>query len=357
VIDPDIIITNLHRRYTGVSGTINALLPVQSRELRIGFVGTDLPGAKIAETTNPNNFVRLSLWQAIRLSRKKLANGRKRIWHVRRDPEMIITIFLRDVLRFPIRIVFTSAAKHRHSWFPRWLISRMDAVIATTPEAASFVPNTTKVVFHGASIDRFSPPEDKGLIWQQSGLPGRYGIGTFGRIRPIKGTDIFVDAMLQVLPEFPDFTAIICGLCQPTEQAFKQTILNKIAEHDLGSRIIFLGDLPLDEIPVWYRNVTIMVACPRYEPFGITPLEAMASGCAVIASRTGAFEHIVKEGETGLLVPTNNIDALANALRELMSNPDKAIAMGKLGRQRVAANFSIEQEAAGILALYRLVDN
>jgi mannosyltransferase len=352
VIDPDIIITNLHRRYTGVSGTINALLPVQSRELRIGFVGTDLPGAKIAETTNPNNFVRLSLWQAIRLSRKKLANGRKRIWHVRRDPEMIITIFLRDVLRFPIRIVFTSAAKHRHSWFPRWLISRMDAVIATTPEAASFVPNTTKVVFHGASIDRFSPPEDKGLIWQQSGLPGRYGIGTFGRIRPIKGTDIFVDAMLQVLPEFPDFTAIICGLCQPTEQAFKQTILNKIAEHDLGSRIIFLGDLPLDEIPVWYRNVTIMVACPRYEPFGITPLEAMASGCAVIASRTGAFEHIVKEGETGLLVPTNNIDALANALRELMSNPDKAIAMGKLGRQRVAANFSIEKEAREINTIY-----
>jgi mannosyltransferase len=357
VIDPDIIITNLHRRYTGVSGTINALLPVQSRELRIGFVGTDLPGAKIAETINPNNFVRLSLWQAIRLSRQKLANGHKRIWHVRRDPEMIITIFLRDVLGFPIRIVFTSAAKHRHSWFPRWLISRMDAVIATTPEAATFVPNTTEVVFHGASIDRFSPPEDKRLIWQQSGLPGRYGIGTFGRIRPSKGTDIFVDAMLQVLPEFPDFTAIICGLCQPTEQAFKQAMLDKIASSGHSKRLIFLGDLPLEDIPTWYRNVTIMVACPRYEPFGITPLEAMASGCAVIASRTGAFEHIVKEDETGLLVPTNNIDALANALRKLMSDPDQAIAMGERGRERVAENFSIEQEAAGIQSVYSLLND
>lgn len=356
VIDPEIIITNLHRRYTGVSGTINALLPVQSRQLRIGFVGTDLPGAKIAETTNPNNFVRLSLWQAIRLSRKKLANGRKRIWHVRRDPEMIITTFLRDVLRFPIRVVFTSAAKHRHSWFPRWLISRMDAVIATTPEAASFVPNTTKVVFHGASIDRFSPPEDKGLIWQQSGLPGRYGIGTFGRIRPSKGTDIFVDAMLKVLPDFPDFTAIICGLCQPSEQGYKQAMLDKIASSGQSKRLIFLGDLPLEDIPTWYRNVTIMVACPRYEPFGITPLEAMASGCAVIASRTGAFEHIVKEGETGLLVPTNNIDALANALRELMSNPDKAIAMGKQGRDWVTVNFSIEKEADRIHAVYQLTN-
>ena len=179
VIDPDIIITNLHRRYTGVSGTINALLPVQSRNLRIGFVGTDLPGAKIAATVNPSNFVRLSLWQAIRLSRQSLAHGRKRIWHVRRDPEMIIGIVLRDLLRFPIRLAFTSAAKHRHSWFPQWLISRMDAVIATTPEAAAFVPNTTKVVFHGASLDRFSPPEDKQSAWRQSGLPGRYGIGVF----------------------------------------------------------------------------------------------------------------------------------------------------------------------------------
>jgi len=357
VIDPDIIITNLHRRYTGVSGTINALLPVQSRDLRIGFVGTDLPGAAIAETVNPNNFVRLSLWQAIRLSRQPLSNGRKRIWHVRRDPEMIIGIFLRDLLRFPIRLAFTSAAKHRHSWFPRWLISKMDAVIATTPEAAAFVPNTSKVVFHGASLDRFSPPEDKRSVWRESGLPGRYGIGVFGRIRPSKGTDIFVDAMLKVLPDFPDFTAIISGLCQPTEQAYKQAMLDKIASSGQSERIVFLGDLPLDNIPVWYRNVTIMVACPRYEPFGITPLEAMASSCAVIASRTGAFEHIVEPEQTGLLVPTDDVEALATALRELMSDPEKAIAMGQRGRERVAAKFSIEQEAAGIQSVYALLND
>lgn len=351
-MNPEVIITNLHKRYTGVSGTINALLPVQSRHLCIGFVGTDIPGAGLAEIAQPENFIKLSLWQAIQLSRKKLPNGRKRIWHVRRDPEMIIALFLRDVLRFPIHITFTSAAKHRHSWFPRWLISRMDAVIATTPEAAAFVPNTTQVVFHGASLDRFAPPQDKHTIWQQSGLPGRYGIGMFGRIRPSKGTDIFVDAMLRVLPDFPDFTGVICGLCQPSEHAYQQTMLDKIAALGLSDRLVFLGDLPLDDIPKWYRNVTMMVACPRYEPFGITPLEAMASGCAVIASRTGAFEHIVKQGETGLLIPTHDVDALVSALRELMSDPAQAVAMGMHGRERVATHFSIEQEAAGIQSVY-----
>jgi len=355
-MDPEVIVTNLHRRYTGVSGTINALLPAQSRMLRIGFVGTDLPGARLAESANSENFVRLSLWQAIKLSRKKLADGRYRIWHVRRDPEMIIGVFLRDVLQFPIRLAFTSAAKHRHSWFPRWLISRMDAVIATTPEAAAFVPNTTRVVFHGASLDRFAPPEDKRSAWQQSGLPGKYGIGTFGRIRPSKGTDIYVDALIQVLPDFPDYTAIICGLAQSSEQAFKQAMVDNISANNLSGRIIFLGDLPLEDIPTWYRNVTLMVACPRYEPFGITPLEAMASGCAVIASRTGAFEHIVEPEQTGLLIPTDDVEALASALRALMSDPDKAIAMGERGRERVSANFSIEQEAAGIKDVYTLLD-
>ena len=136
-----------------------------------------------------------------------------------------------------------------------------------------------------------------------------------------------------MLTDCPDITAIICGLCQPSEQDFKQAMLDKIASHGLSERIVFLGDLPLDDIPVWYRNVTVMVACPRYEPFGITPLEAMASGCAVIASRTGAFEHIVEPEQTGLLVPTDDVEALAKALRTLMSDPELAIAMGQRGRR------------------------
>lgn len=351
-MNPEVIITNLHRRYTGVSGTINALLPVQSRSMAVGFVGTPVPGAALAQQQNPERFASLTVGQAIALSRKPLPDGRKRIWHVRRDPEMMLGIFLRDVLRFPIKLVFTSAAKHRHSWFPRWMISKMDGVVATTPEAAAFVPNTTRVVFHGASLERFAPPEDKRTVWQRTGLPGKYGVGVFGRIRPTKGTDIYVDAMIEVLPRFPDFTAVITGLCQPEDAAFKQAMVDKIRAAGLADRILFLGDLPLDDIPSWYQNVTVMVACPRYEPFGITPLEAMASGCAVVASRTGAFEHIVDEGKTGLMVPTGDAAALATALATLMANPEQAVAMGEQGRERVSAQFSIEREAAGIQAVY-----
>lgn len=354
-MSPDIIITNMKKRYTGVSGTINALLPVQAKHFCIGFVGQDLPGAQLAQQQAPDNFAHLTIWQAIAQSRKPLPDGRPRVWHVRRDPEMMLAIFLRDVLRFPIRLVFTSAAKHRHSWFPRWLISKMDGVIATTPEAASFVPNTTRVVFHGANLSRFAPSDSKAAAWQRTGLPGKYGIGVFGRIRPAKGTDIFVDAMIKVLPRFPDFTAIITGQALAEHQSYLRAMEDQIRAAGLSERIVFLGDLPADEIPRWYQNVAIMVACPRYEPFGITPLEAMASGCAVVASRTGAFEYIVKPGETGALIPTDDAQALADAVSGLMQAPDKVTLMGQAGRERVAADFSIEKEAEGIAQVYRAV--
>jgi mannosyltransferase len=354
-MNPEVIITNMKKRYSGVSGTINALLPVQAKTLSIGFVGTDLPGAQLAKAQYPDRFFYLSVWQAIWISRKRLPDGRPRTWHVRRDPEMMLTIFLRDVLRFPIKIVFTSAAKHRHSWFPRWLISKMDGVIATTPEAASFVPNTTSVVPHGISLDRFSPPADKLTAWRRTALPGEYGIGTFGRIRPDKGIDVFVEAMIRLLPEFPDYTAVIAGLCTPQYQEFQKQLVAKIASNGLSDRIIFLGVIGPNEVAGWYQNVLITVACPRYEPFGLTPLEGMACGCAVIASDTGAFKMIVDDNVTGHVVPTDNTDALTLALRKVMPDPILLASMGKSGRARVEAGFSVDSEARGISAVYTQV--
>ncbi len=352
-MNPEVIITNMKKRYSGVSGTINALLPVQAKTLSIGFVGTDLPGAQLAHSSHPDSFFYLTVWQAIWISRKRLPNGQPRIWHVRRDPEMMLTIFLRDVLHFPIKIVFTSAAKHRHSWFPRWLISKMDGVVSTTPEAASFVPNTTRVVPHGISLERFSPPEDKLTVWRRTGLPGKYGIGTFGRVRPDKGMDIFVEAMIQLLPEFPDYTAVIAGLCTPQYAGFQKQLEQKIAAAGLSERIIFLGVIGADTVADWYQNVLITVACPRYEPFGLTPLEGMACGCAVVASDTGAFRMIVEEGKTGYVVPTDDIDSLVAALRPLMNNPQQTATLGECGRTRVEAIFSVEEEAKGIADVYR----
>jgi mannosyltransferase len=229
----------------------------------------------------------------------------------------------------------------------------MDAVISTTPKAASFVPNTTAVVHHGIDLSRFSPPADKLGAWADSGLPGRYGVGVFGRVRPDKGTDVFVDAMIEALPQCPEMTAVIAGLAQPKHQAFEAELRARVSAAGLSDRIIFLGEVPAGQIADWYRRCLITVACPRYEPFGLTPFEAAACGRALICSRTGAFEELVVPGEHGWLTDTGDAKGLAQAILRIMQDPQQAPRMGEAARQRVSTRFSLEREAEGIGRVYR----
>ncbi len=348
--DPEVIVFNLKHRYTGVSATVNALVPHQLTQWRLAYCGPTLP----------NGVPGITLREAIRLSRRPPPGLRHRIWHVRRDHEMMAGLWARDVLRLPIKLVFTSAAQHRHGWFPRWLISRMDAVIATTPKAASFVPNTTAVVPHGIDLSRFAPPRNKRDAWNdvQDGEPvmaGRMGVGVFGRVRPDKGSDVFVEAMIKALPHLPDVTAVIAGLAQPQHQAYQQDLQARIDAAGLHDRIVFLGEVPAGQVHRWYQRCLVCVACPRYEPFGLTPFEAAATGCALICSRTGAFEDLVEPGVNGALIGTEDPAGLAQALQDLLADPERALAMGQAAQAKVRTQFGVQQEAAGIGRVYDLL--
>ena len=341
--DPEVIVFNLKKRYTGVSATVNALVPIQLGQWRLAYCGTPLP----------HGVPGMTLKQAIALSRKPPAGRKFRIWHVRRDHEMMAGLWARDVLRLPIKLVFTSAAQHQHGRFPRWLISKMDAVISTTPLAASFVPNTTAVVPHGIDLSRFAPPPDKLKAWADSGLPGQYGIGVFGRVRPDKGSDVFVDAMIEALPHLPGATAVIAGLAQPQHQAYQQALIEKIAQAGLSERIVFLGEVPAGEVHRWYQRCLLCVACPRYEPFGLTPFEAAATGCALVCSRTGAFEQLVLPGVNGELVDTGDAPGLATAVRQVLADLPAAVQRGQAAQARVSQWFSLSKEAEGIGQVYQ----
>lgn len=341
--DPELVVFNLKKRFTGVSATINSLVPLQQQQWRLAFCGVTLP----------NGVAGITVRDALRLSRKPPSGRPFRIWHVRRDHEMMLGIWARDVLRLPIKLVFTSAAQHLHGWFPRWLISRMDAVIATTQRAASFVPNTKAVVPHGIDLTRFQAPTDKKEAWERSGLAGQFGIGIFGRIRPEKGTDIFVQAMLQALPRLPHCTAVISGLALAEHQTYQKDLQQQIDAAGLHDRIVFLGQVSDDEVREWYKRCLLCVACPRYEPFGLTPFEAAASGCALVCSRTGAFGELVVPGENGYLVDPGDVEGLVDAVVKVMRDPEHAKALGQAARTGVCKNFSLEKEAQGIGKVYQ----
>ena len=116
---------------------------------------------------------------------------------------------------------------------------------------------------------------------------------------------------------------------------------------------MFLGEVPAGEVHRWYQRCLLCVACPRYEPFGLTPFEAAATGCALVCSRTGAFEELVQPGRNGYLVDTGDTAGLAQAVQQVLHDPQAALRLGQAARERVHSTFTLAQEAAGIGRVYQ----
>jgi mannosyltransferase len=249
--------------------------------------------------------------------------------------------------------VFTSAAQRHHTWITRWLIRRMDAIIATNDISASFLKVQATVIPHGVDTDTYAPPANRAAAFAEAGLPGRYAIGCFGRVRPQKGTDVFVEAMCGLLPRYPDFTAVIVGAIMPEQTAFANDLKKRIEAAGLASRVVITGELPIEEVQRWYRRLTIYAFTSRNEGFGLTLIEAMSVGVALVASRAGAAELVVEDSVTGVLTPSSDVDALVAALEPLMRDPGLAVAMGERGRARVMEKFSLDAEANRISEVYR----
>jgi mannosyltransferase len=336
--DLQVIVPNLHRRYSGVTATNRMVAPRLAKLFRAAWFGSDAP----------EGIARLGVADFIKLWRRR----QPLIWHARRNNEMIAGVALR-ALGWPLKLVFTSAAQRHHSWITRWLIRQMDAIIATSEISASFLKVKATVIPHGVDTDVYAPPADRAAAFAESGLPGRYAIGCFGRVRAQKGTDVFVDVMCRLLPRHPDYTAVIVGQVTPEQTPFANDLKKRIEAAGLQARIVITGELPIEAVQRWYQRLTIYAFTSRNEGFGLTLIEAMAAGSALVAARAGAAELVVEDGVSGVLVPPGDADALVAALEPLMRDVATATAMGERGRARVLAKFSLDAEAARIGEVYR----
>lgn len=338
-----VVAPNLHYRYSGVTASIVAIVPEQAKTLAIASTGPHLPP----------HVPRIPFRQVLTRGWSRPPEGRKkRIWHARRNDEMLIGIVLRYVLRQPWLLVFSSVAQRKRTGLTRWLMRRMDAIVSPSEYSAAFCEGPVEVVHHGVDTEKFKPALDRAAAWAETGLPGKYGVGVFGRVRHQKGSDLFIEAMVRLLPRYPDWTAVVTGLMAPEERGFVSDLKTRIAEAGLENRIALLGERPQDEVPLWFRRVTLYVAPMRNEGFGLTPLEAMASGAAVVATRTGAAPYLVAEGVTGEIVPTGDLEALIAAIEPFLADPAKAEMFGRAGREKAVMQHSIEAEAAKMNAFY-----
>jgi len=340
----EVVIPNLNWRYSGGTAVNRTIAPLIAKRWRTAWCGPD----------RPEGVAVLNLADLVRLRFRPPTHGKVRIWHARRNVEMLAGLFL-NLLGYRFALIFNSASQRKKTWLTHFLIARMDAVIATSEIAAQFLRRPATVILHGVDVDLYSPPPDRLAAFAETGLPGKYGVGTFGRVRKQKGSDLFVEAMRRLLPKYPDFCAVVVGLTTVDNLPFVEGLKQEIAAAGLTERIRFLGELPIEEVPLWYQRISIYVFASRVEGFGLTMLEAMAAGDAVVATRAGAAEMIITDGDDGVLTPVDDVDALVAALEPLMRDSERIEAMGRRARARVLSAFSRDREADEISDVYRQV--
>ncbi|NRB42430.1 MAG: glycosyltransferase family 4 protein, partial [Pseudomonadales bacterium] len=297
----DVILGNSNSRFSGVTSTMLQTLAVQKSILGLKVMGPHhLPDAELA----------ITFFNTVKLCKTPLKNGRPRIFHARRNDEMIQALLLKKLFRCDLRIVFTSTAQRHHSGFTKWLMGQMDAIISTCAAAASYLETPPKTIIpHGVDTQVYYPSENRQQLFialgKELGFKGDYGIGIFGRVREQKGVHLFVRAAIIALKKQPQFTAIITGAISADNQDFVDQLKQEIKTHGLEKRIVFLGEQPFDKIPALMRSVSLLAALSDNEGYGLTPLEALSSGTAVLTTKAGAWPEIVENGVNGYIEAVN----------------------------------------------------
>jgi mannosyltransferase len=231
--DLQLIVPNLHRRYSGVTATNRMVAPKLATMYRAAWLGPHAPDG-IA-------------WMGFADLLKLWRHSAPLIWHARRNDEMIAGLLLR-ALGWPLKLVFTSAAQRHHKRLTRWLIRQMDAVIATSELSASFLKREAVVVMHGVDTDAYAPPADRAAAFAEAKLPGRYANRLLRPGARAKGHRTFSwAAMCRLLPRYPDFTAVIVGAVVPEQQGFANGLKQQIEAAGLQSRIVIMGELAIEE--------------------------------------------------------------------------------------------------------------
>jgi D-inositol-3-phosphate glycosyltransferase len=239
------------------------------------------------------------------------------------------------------------------------VIARAGCVIASTPEEAAQL-----IEHYAADPERLcvSPPGvDHGVFRPGSrpsarrilGLPAGGPIVLYvGRIQPLKGPEVALEAFRLLAPRVPRARLLFVGGPSGPQGAGEVSRLRATAASaGLADRVLFRDPLPHDRVAAAYRAADVLVVPSRSESFGLVAVEAQACGLPVVASAVGGLLHAVADGESGVLVPGGEARLCADALVRILMDAEWAQQLSR-GALAHAAGYSWEATADRLLELY-----
>lgn len=226
------------------------------------------------------------------------------------------------------------------------------AVIAVTRAIAEHLrnaricaPERIVVIPNGVDVSVFDPRRAGSRAGDAAA--GGTVIGCAGRLHPQKGHAVLIEAFARIARERGDVDLEIAG-----DGPLRGALEGRAREMGIAERVRFLGAVSHGAMPETIARWDLFVMPSLREGFGIAAAEAMAMERAVVASGIEGLAEVVDPGETGLLVPPNDPEALAEAVLSLIRDPERRRRMGERGRERVTRHMSIEATASRVADLY-----
>jgi len=170
-------------------------------------------------------------------------------------------------------------------------------------------------------------------------------IGFVASLAPRKGHIYLLQAMRLILYSYPELKLLIVGV-----GPLRRKLEVFVQQNHLGNSVRFMGSRR--DIPQLLKAMDIFVSPAIKEAFGINLIEAMYSEVPCIATNVGGIPEVVRDGQTGILVPSANPEALARAVKELLDKPELAKKYGEAGRKRVLENFTADKYIEKLENLY-----
>lgn len=321
-----LIHTHFHKRKTGLTRSIENVLPFLKEHLETYVYGSHIDGNKI----------NTSKLKSLLFSKQKV------VVHCHRNNEILRMLWYR-FLGAKFMLIATRHAEKKPSAFTRFLLKKADKVITLTQSMSSNLGIKNILVGHGVQVDKFLPNPERKL----ENISQKNIILNAGRIRKAKGQLVLLEAV-KVLKNHKDWALVVVGKVDNAHFFDELKAMKK--KHQIENQVYFMPETR--DIVSYYQASKIVVAPSFSEGFSLVTAEAMACKCTVIATENvGVHSEMIQHQKNGYLFEVGNAAALENLLSKLITG--KLPHLGKQAREKIVKNWSAQKEAENLMKVYQ----